>query len=126
MFGLGEREAAEMAGARSWVLTATDSNGGVVTTRITEEALRRSHGGLVIGRDEAQSDVTIPDHTVSRRHAVLALAAEGLVIEDVNSRNGTWVDGVPLTPSRRVMVAGSSTRITLGCVNLVISEERDV
>ena len=72
---------------------------------ISERTLRRSEGRLVIGRDEMQSHVTIADHTVSRRHAVLWLDERGLLIEDANSRNWTWIDGRQLWPSAEAVMA---------------------
>jgi predicted component of type VI protein secretion system len=48
-------------------------------------------GELVIGREDAE--LTIDDEELSRRHAVLRTAAEGVEIEDLGSRNGTFVNG---------------------------------
>jgi S1-C subfamily serine protease len=50
-------------------------------------------GDLVVGRDEG-CDVPLADDKASRRHARLAPAADGTVlIEDLGSTNGTFVDG---------------------------------
>jgi serine/threonine protein kinase len=124
--GARKPDAAEAtaAGGRCWILSGTDSTGAAVRATISEDALRRVHGGLVIGRDKTQSNITIPDHTVSRRHAVLSLDASGLLIEDANSRNGTWVNGALLNPSLKPAPLGNSTRITLGGVSLVVSVGR--
>jgi hypothetical protein len=118
----GRQETAPLAG-RWWLLTGTDSSGAPIQVEISEELMRRSQGRLVIGRDETHSNITIADHTVSRRHAVLWLDERGLLIEDTDSRNGTWVDGRHVTPSLGAVRVGSSTRITLGGVklNLVIA-----
>jgi len=113
-----------VTGGCCWILSGTDSSGAAVRTTISEDALRRARSGLVIGRDKTQSNITIPDHTVSRRHAVLSLDAGGLLIEDANSKNGTWVNGALLKPSLRPVPLGNSTRITLGGVNLVVSVGR--
>jgi class 3 adenylate cyclase len=45
---------------------------------------------IVIGRD---ADVTIADHEISRRHARVRPDGPSLVIEDLGSANGTWVNG---------------------------------
>jgi hypothetical protein len=47
---------------------------------------------LVFGRD-ANADVAIDHPTISGRHARLVYAAEGLVLEDLGSTNGTWLRG---------------------------------
>ncbi|MBF6591954.1 MAG: FHA domain-containing protein, partial [Ktedonobacterales bacterium] len=39
------------------------------------------------------NDVLIPDGTVSRHHARLTFQAAAWVIEDLDSSNGTWVNG---------------------------------
>jgi ABC-type multidrug transport system ATPase subunit/pSer/pThr/pTyr-binding forkhead associated (FHA) protein/ABC-type multidrug transport system permease subunit len=48
---------------------------------------------LEIGRDP-QSDVSLNFPMVSWRHARLTRAPEGILVEDLDSRNGTYVDGV--------------------------------
>jgi pSer/pThr/pTyr-binding forkhead associated (FHA) protein len=48
-------------------------------------------GEMLIGRDRAT--LTVPDSEVSRRHAVIRPAGDGLEIEDLGSLNGTWVNG---------------------------------
>ncbi len=48
--------------------------------------------GSTIGR-EAGCDVRIDDVTVGRRHAVVHIAGGGVTLEDLNSANGTRVDG---------------------------------
>ena len=62
-------------------------------------------GELTLGREPATADVVIPDPGVSRRHArVLAHDGE-VIVEDLGSSNGTYVNGhritgpVPLGPA---------------------------
>lgn len=119
-FGGGDQRAAA-SGGRWWILTGTDSHGAPVRLEISEAALRRSGGHLTIGRDGTQSNITIADHSVSRRHAVLWLGDGGLLIEDANSRNGMLVDGRDVPPLLGAVPVGSSTRLTLGGVELVVS-----
>jgi pSer/pThr/pTyr-binding forkhead associated (FHA) protein len=47
---------------------------------------------VAVGRGIA-ADVTIPDDTLSRRHFQIWQEEEGFLIKDLDSRNGTWVDG---------------------------------
>jgi FHA domain len=47
-------------------------------------------GELVLGREEG---LVLDDPQCSRRHARLYLDAQGVVVEDLGSRNGTWVNG---------------------------------
>ena len=50
---------------------------------------------LLIGRENA--DLVIPDPEVSRRHAALRPAPDGVMIEDLGSSNGTFVNGVRIS-----------------------------
>jgi len=45
-----------------------------------------------IGREGC--DILLPDPEVSRHHATLSGAANDPVIEDLESTNGTWVNGM--------------------------------
>ncbi len=55
---------------------------------------------LTIGRDQS-NDVVLPDDlTVSRRHAMLEKLAAGWAVSDLDSTNGTFVNGEPLSRPR--------------------------
>ncbi len=53
-------------------------------------------GSTLIGKLSAAADVILPYRTVSRLHAKLVSNEEGDYLIDLNSRNGTTVNGVPL------------------------------
>ncbi|MBE3097081.1 MAG: winged helix-turn-helix domain-containing protein [Planctomycetes bacterium] len=53
-------------------------------------------GENVIGRDK-DAAVPIEDATVSRRHARLVVGAGGATLEDLGSKNGSYVGGVRVT-----------------------------
>ncbi len=69
---------------------------------------------LLIGRSD---DVHLPVRlkSVSRHHARVTVGSEGVVIEDLISENGTFVNGVKI--ERRVLEAGDQVR--LGTFELV-------
>src|SRR3990172_12270718 len=50
---------------------------------------------MVIGRSP-ECDLVIPDRQVSRRHARLRRTEEGYLLEDLKSKNGTFVNGAPV------------------------------
>lgn len=52
-----------------------------------------SEGTLVVG-NESSAGVVLDDPYVSARHACIRIARSGVVVEDLGSKNGTWVDGV--------------------------------
>lgn len=56
---------------------------------------------LLIGR-HAECDVRLDSPQVSRRHCCVALAYDRLVIRDLGSANGTWVNGLRVEESSLV------------------------
>ena len=65
-------------------------------------------GEVVLGRDEG-CPVRLPADDVSRRHARVAPAEGGHVVEDLGSTNGTWVNGERV--ARRRLAGGDRVRI---------------
>jgi pSer/pThr/pTyr-binding forkhead associated (FHA) protein len=65
---------------------------------------------LVIGR-AGDADVVLADPTVSRHHASISAQGETAVVEDLESSNGTFVNGQQLAQPRRV---GAGDVIGLG------------
>jgi DNA segregation ATPase FtsK/SpoIIIE, S-DNA-T family len=61
-----------------------------------------------IGRD--QCDVLLPDPEVSRRHAALTEVGGEPAIEDLDSMNGTWVNGVRIETAT-VLREGDSVQL---------------
>jgi hypothetical protein len=52
-------------------------------------------GEAIVGRDE-NARVRIASSEVSRQHCRLTVSPEGVQVVDLDSRNGTYVDGVPI------------------------------
>ena len=72
----------------------------------------RPQASWVIGRAEG-CDLQVPEPTVSSRHCLLTRQGDGFSLEDLGSSNGTYVDGVKLTPGEPVgLPAGAN--VTLG------------
>jgi DNA-binding winged helix-turn-helix (wHTH) protein len=57
-----------------------------------EEEFRLREGRTVVGRDRS-AGVFLDDSTVSRRHARLVVDGPNVTIEDLGSKNGTFVSG---------------------------------
>lgn len=79
-----------------WALEGQDGAGRPIRLVIGETALGQAHLGIVLGRHPALSDLVIDDESVSKRHCRFSLADGELVVEDLNSLNGTWIDGEPI------------------------------
>ncbi len=65
-------------------------------------------GELTVGRAPS-CDIHLDDKTVSRRHARFTFSNRGLVVEDLDSRNGTYVSGRQI--GRHVVVPGDVVTI---------------
>jgi DNA-binding CsgD family transcriptional regulator len=73
-------------------------------------------GRQVLGRSPT-CDFRLNHPTVSSRHAELTLCDESLVVSDLGSRNGTYVDDVRI--ERAALVVGHSLRLGLVTLQLV-------
>jgi predicted component of type VI protein secretion system len=84
-----------------------------------ETELAQADIGLVLGRHPALCDRTVDDLTISRRHCRFSLREGHLLIEDLNSLNGTRVDGRDKAPFSPQPVTDGNT-VTLGRVALTV------
>src|SRR5947207_977946 len=55
---------------------------------------------MVIGRAR-DTDLNLPDESLSRRHARLFRRGEDVLFEDLGSRNGSFLNEVPVSTPRR-------------------------
>ncbi len=82
------------------------------------EALASSHGPetttFTLGR-ATTSDIVLSDPSVSSRHAALTLDSGGIRIEDLGSKNGTWLGTEQLTRGEPRWLQPMD-RVTLGRV----------
>ncbi len=110
-FCAGARAAAPAREDAAYVLVIDDSRVALDNARF---ALRE--GDTIVGRDEA-SDIRLDDVSVSRRHARFVLDGDTLTVEDLNSTNGTLVNGrkragaVHLRAGDTLKVGGVKARI---------------
>jgi ABC-type multidrug transport system ATPase subunit/pSer/pThr/pTyr-binding forkhead associated (FHA) protein len=90
---------------------------GVPSLSATWGSTERSFDGdraVVVGRGD-QLDVTLPDDRVSRRHCELRPGEDHWTVVDLDSRNGTWVDGQ--RSGSHQLRPGSTVRVALGAVD---------
>lgn len=66
---------------------------------------------VVLGRDST-CDIVIPDRQVSRYHARITPTQEGMILEDLDSKNGTNCNGALLT-APLVLQDGDEVKIAL-------------
>lgn len=68
----------------------------VETGKHKGKRLRLPDGENIVGRDE-QAQIRIASEEVSRKHCVLTVQGTHLRVRDLGSRNGTFVNGRPIT-----------------------------
>ncbi|MBP5554683.1 MAG: FHA domain-containing protein [Lachnospiraceae bacterium] len=102
-----------------------EDNGGTVfvelpqeesTHRLMSETGRILHvmseNSCVIGKKEDEVDLFIDDEGVSRMHARIFKSREDYYVEDLNSTNGTFKNGVRLKPyEQRKLAAGDELKL---------------
>jgi pSer/pThr/pTyr-binding forkhead associated (FHA) protein len=94
------------------LVVATGKNAGKTI------ALKRSR--LLIGRAD-ECDIRPLSDEVSRRHCAVLVEPEGIYVEDLRSRNGTFVNGVRIE-ARTLLADGDMLRI--GSLELKVSGAR--
>lgn len=99
-----------------WVLCGNNGDGRKLNIKISKEKLARKN--LLIGRDSSSCDLVVDDPSVSRRHASLSLIAGRLMIVDVGSTNGTFVDGIRIGDQPVGLRLGQ--KVVIGKVPLIV------
>lgn len=76
---------------------------------------------MVLGR-MPNCDIVLPDHTVSRQHARIVRRNQSFYLEDLQSRNGTYVNGQRITSATRLR---DRDRIQLYDISLTYREDSE-
>lgn len=102
----------ELVEAGRWLLKVI---GGPNTG--AEFSLQASNS-YTIGTDPNSCDIVFHDTSVSRQHARVSVSADDvLTIEDLQSRNGTLIDGEPLKTRKTLM---PNVLVTLGTTSFIL------
>ena len=84
----------------------------------TQEKKAVVRGSLVIGRTSQKAGLVIDEAKISAAHCKLVYDGEKLTVEDLDSTNGTWVNGIPAEGARTLAdqdiltMGGSEWRIS--------------
>ncbi len=73
----------------------------VLVLLLEDRRIALSSGINIVGRDR-EADVRIDDPSVSRRHARIVVEGDTAGVEDLESKNGTRVGGVPVSQPVRL------------------------
>ncbi len=85
-----------------------------------QTSLALAHDQYGIGRDETNT-IRLTDRNISRRHLILVRNAEGWVVRDLQSYNGTYVNGARVAGEQHV---GHGDFVQLGDYRLEFADER--
>lgn len=96
------------------VLDGTDNSGRAFVVNISDLALGYA-SGVVLGRSPADSEYLIDHQEVSREHVRLVQDSGQLYAEDLDTLNGTRINGQPLSPGNPVEV-NDDDRLEIGPV----------
>jgi len=80
------------------LLDGVTPSGDRVTLKISGMSIGESPQGVVVGRNPAKSEYILNYEEVSREQFRLLYVRDQLMIEDLESTNGTLLNGEPLTP----------------------------
>jgi hypothetical protein len=134
-FGVLVLGAAALGGAVWWMMKRSGSETGsapeeyllggaplegpAVTLAILgpgDDTMQRFTLPCIIGRS-SDADLALADERVSRRHAMLRVREGQLWLEDLGSRNGTYVDGVsvsspvPVDQTVQILIGDTAIRV---------------
>ncbi|HOV30366.1 MAG TPA: FHA domain-containing protein [Anaerolineaceae bacterium] len=76
---------------------------------------------LIIGREDS-CEIVIPDRQISRRHARIYLSTEGVFLEDLGSKNGTYLNSQRIVGSQQLH-EGDEIRIAFTQTFLFLSAD---
>ena len=103
------------------VLTGFDNKGRPVNIPLPDTELDPKRGGFTLGRHHQLVDRALDDGRVSKRHARFTYNGHGYFVEDLNSTNGTVVNGAqPCPPFRPIQIRPGDT-VRLGGMDLTVS-----
>ncbi|MCG3209944.1 MAG: hypothetical protein FOGNACKC_03573 [Anaerolineae bacterium] len=77
---------------------------------------------MIIGRDST-SDIQIDERQISRQHAEIAVTPHGYTIRDLGSKNGTFLNGQPVSGEPQMIHNGDEIGIALCAKTTFVAEE---
>ena len=102
-------------------LTGRDSQGRPVNIPLPDSELDPKRGGFTLGRHQLLVDRTLDDERISKRHARFSYDGHGYFVEDLNSRNGTFINGTRRCPPFKPMPIRPGDTVRLGGLELAVS-----
>jgi hypothetical protein len=104
---------------RVWRLIGANELAQDASFDIAEDTLRAAEQGLLVGRT-GRADIVVPDESISRNHGRFMLRQGLLHFEDLDSMNGTWVNGQKLEANRPTPLP-PETAIEIGKMRFLVT-----
>lgn len=92
----------------------------IIENETEKERVFPFYSRLTIGR-ASKNDISLPDRTASKQHAIVGRVKGRVVVKDLGSRNGTFVNGEKV--EKAVLLSGD--RLKIGSVTLRFFQEEE-
>lgn len=79
-----------------------------------------SEGVTRVGRDPASNEIVLADTSISSRHAAIEVTSSAVVLRDLGSANGTYLNGVAI---HRPVQLGEGNRVRFGDRELIFERQ---
>jgi len=106
--------------SRGLLLAGFSGAGHPLRVVIEADALNTARAGVSVGRGDALVDIPVKDAQVSRRHVRFSAVNGGVMMEDLNSSNGTRLNGQIVKPFQPAAVRPGDT-VNLGSLEFNVS-----
>ena len=116
-----QKRAPEKLPEHGLMLAGFDGNGNPIRIALPPNRFAGQRLGLSLGRHPELVDEIIQDQNVSRRHVRIAAQAGQFYIEDLNSRNGTFLNHRKLSPFKPTPLY-YGTLVKLGSLEFMVSK----
>jgi len=101
-------------------LVGFDAQGRPVSLRLSRADLDQKQGGFTVGRHPMLVDQALNGERLSKRHARFSGSNGSVFVEDLNSSNGTSVNGTACPPFQPVQIQPSDL-VEVGGIVLRVS-----
>jgi len=102
----------------NWALVGKTEKGLPLYLQIDKATIENRE--LTIGRDSSSCELVIDDPSVSRKHATIISLAGRLMVSDINSTNGTYIDARKISNQPTAIKVGQ--KLMIGKVSLILKE----
>ncbi|MBF0584819.1 MAG: trypsin-like peptidase domain-containing protein [Magnetococcales bacterium] len=119
----GRHDAGVVHHQKEWHFSGSDTHGRPVRFDFSMAEAEQDEKGVIIGRSAHLAHWVVNDDTLSLRHVRIMGQQGSLYVEDLNTTNGTTVNGRSVPPFKPVHMAHGS-KMVLGSVPLTLYRNR--